>query len=62
MEVTAASSASLLKRLVVMVTSSSVTGLAVPLSTEEMPSFRVSPTHTGAVTAMSPSAWVTRMK
>ena len=39
-------------------------GLARPAgrySTLEMPSFRVSPTHTGAVTARSPSPWVTRI-
>ena len=31
-------------------------------SNTEIPSFRVSPTHTGAVTARSPSPCVTRMK
>ena len=57
-----ASAFSLLKRVVVRVSSSSVTGVAVPQTRLEMPSFRLSPTHTGAVTARSPSFWVTRMK
>ena len=53
---------SLLKRLAVMVSSSPVTGLAVSLVTESMPSLSTSPTQTGAVTARLPSACVTRMK
>jgi hypothetical protein len=57
-----ASVSSLLKRVVVRVSSSSVTGVAVPQTMLEMPSFRLSPTHTGEVTARSPSPSVTRMK
>ena len=61
MDLTVASAASLLKRLVVRVSSSPVTGVEVPHYREEMPSFRLSPTQTGAVTARSPSPSVTRM-
>ena len=54
--------ASLLKKVVVIVSSSSVTGMDVPHSALEMPRRSVSPTHTGAVTAISPSLSVTRTK
>ena len=61
MDLILASVLSLLNRVVVTVIFSPVTGVEVPQVTSEMPSFRVSPTHTGAVTARSPSPWVTRM-
>ena len=62
MLLTVAGAASLLNTVVVSVSSSPVTGEDVPQVSAEMPSFSVSPTQTGAVTAMSPSPSVTRMK
>jgi len=59
---TAASAASLLKSVVVSSSSSPVTGVAVAQVREEMPSFRLSPTQTGDVTARSPSPSVTQTK
>ena len=61
MDLTVASLDSLLKSAVVRFRASPVTGVEVSLSKEVTPSFRLSPTQTGAVTARSPSPCVTRM-
>ena len=54
------SSLKLLKIWLEMLISSPLIGIATSLEVLEMPAFTLSPVHTGAVTAICLSAWVTR--